>query len=73
MGRKRCVNQPVIHPWENMEFSPNKKAMPIIISNSAKVTTMVSSYFRAQGTVLGADENNNCINSHNDIIIIEFL
>lgn len=71
-GEEKGVNQPVIQRRENMEFSPNKKAMPIIISHSANVTAMVSSYLLAQGTVLGADENNNCNNSHNDIVIIEF-
>lgn len=51
-GEEKGVNQPVIQRRENMEFSPNKKAMPIIISNSANVTTIVSLYLLAQGTIL---------------------
>lgn len=60
--RKR-VNQPVTQRRKNMEFSPNKKAMPIIISKAANVMALVSSYCLHRPQYCGADENNNCNNS----------
>lgn len=37
MGRKKEAKPPVFQGRKSMEFSPNKKAMPSIVSNSASI------------------------------------